>query len=93
MRPHSGVLVHVPNIRDRSNEQEEPSEAEIMARVRALIEAGHGAEVRTLHGSWRSVVAVYSDRTVGTTRVDESGPIGRFTVLEADRITAVRSPR
>lgn len=64
-----------------------------MARIRALIESGHGAEVRTAHGAWRLVVAVYSDQTVGTIRAEGARHLGRFTVIEADGIAAVRSTR
>ena len=63
---------------------------EIMSRIQALIESGHGAQVRTRYGSWRSVVAVYSDQTVGTTRV---GAVRGFTIIEASAITKVRTAR
>ncbi len=62
-----------------------------MDRIRALVEAGQSAEVRTARGAWRSVVAIYSDATVGTVRAGIARQIGRFTVLEADHIVAVRS--
>jgi hypothetical protein len=60
----------------------------VMDRVRALIDQGREAQVRTAHGSWRSVVAVYSDQTLGTVRAEHLG--GRFTILQAGRIVDIR---
>lgn len=64
------------------------SAPEILSRVSELVERHGGAEVRTERGSWRSVVAVYSDRTVGTVRLEE--PVsGRFTIVDAEMIADV----
>jgi hypothetical protein len=57
--------------------------------VAALIESGVDVEVRTKHGMWRLVIAVYSDGTLGTVR-PESTSHGRFTILGAGQIVSVR---
>jgi hypothetical protein len=64
---------------------------EVMARVCALLEDGEGAQVRTARGSWRAVVAVYSDQTLGTIRAEGAAAGGRFTILDADHVVDVRA--
>lgn len=52
-----------------------------------------GIEVRTKSGRWRFAVALYSDGSVGTVRAEGNSKAGRFTVLEAEQIAAVRNAR
>jgi hypothetical protein len=70
--------------------REQLGDAAVFTHVRELIERGEGVEVRTARGSWRWVVAVYGDKTFGTVGAGGKSIRGRFTIVEADEVTAVR---
>lgn len=63
---------------------------EALPYVAALIDGGFEVEVKTAHGMWRIVAAVYSDGTLGTI-LPRSTERGRYTILKSTQIARVRA--